>query len=440
MNKKKQKNFDNFWLGAKVKVQARLNYGMIFDMSYPAEKSFLKSGHLPTLFAGFLYFDASFMCWVLLGPLAIQISKAMHLDPAQKGLMVATPVLAGAFLRILAGFLVDRFGAKNAGMFCQIVVILGLSAAWALGLPNFTAILLFGILLGMGGAAFSVALPMASRWYPPQHQGMALGLTGAGNSGTVLAALFAPALGLKFGYTNVFGLAAWAMCGVLVVFILLAKDAPSPSPPAKQTLAGTLKLLTLAETWWFMLFYAVTFGGFIGLAASLTLYFHGQYGLAPVQAGYATAACAFAGSLFRPIGGVMADRIGGIRVLAALYLIAAAALVLVSIGLPSLPVALAGFVVAMLAFGAGNGAVFQLVPARFDRDMGVVTGLIGFAGGLGGFYLASSLGVSKQLTGSYQTGLLLFAGLALVAFAGINIVKRGWRARLGQADGAIVRI
>jgi NNP family nitrate/nitrite transporter-like MFS transporter len=153
-------------------------------MSVSDQKSFLKSGHLPTLFAAFLYFDMSFMCWVLLGPLGIQIAKALHLDPAHKGLMVATPVLAGAFLRILNGVLVDRFGAKRAGIFAQVFVILGLTAARAFGLPNFTAILLLGVVLGMAGASFAIALPMASRWYPPQHQGKALGLAGAGNSGT----------------------------------------------------------------------------------------------------------------------------------------------------------------------------------------------------------------------------------------------------------------
>jgi NNP family nitrate/nitrite transporter-like MFS transporter len=409
-------------------------------MSVSDQKSFLKSGHLPTLFAAFLYFDMSFMCWVLLGPLGIQIAKALHLDPAHKGLMVATPVLAGAFLRILNGVLVDRFGAKRAGIFAQVFVILGLTAARAFGLPNFTAILLLGVVLGMAGASFAIALPMASRWYPPQHQGKALGLAGAGNSGTVLAALFAPALGLAFGFTNVFGMAAFVMCAVLVVFIVLGKDAPVQPP--KQSLAGYLKVLAIADTWWFMLFYAVTFGGFVGLASSLSIYFHSQYGLAPVQAGYATAACVFAGSMFRPIGGLIADKIGGIKALSVLYIIAAAALALVSIGLPTLTMALGAFVVAMLALGTGNGAVFQLVPVRFGREIGVMTGLVGFAGGIGGFYLASSLGFSKQLTGSYQNGFLIFAGLALVAFVGINIVKRSWRSSFssGAAEGVTVQI
>jgi NNP family nitrate/nitrite transporter-like MFS transporter len=409
-------------------------------MSLSGKKAFLKSGHLPTLLAAFLYFDFSFMCWVMLGPLGIQISKALNLDPAHKGLMVATPVLAGAFLRILNGLMVDHFGAKRAGVIAQIIVILGLGLAWFLGVPSFDAILLVGIVLGMAGASFAIALPMASRWYPPEHQGTAMGLAGAGNFGTVIAALAAPALGLAFGWVNVFGMVALFMTGVLALFILLAKD--SPTQPPKQALAGYLRVLAIGDTWWFMLFYAVTFGGFVGLASSLSIYFHSQYGLAPVQAGYAVAACVFTGSMFRPIGGWVADKIGGIASLSVLYVVAAAMLILVSIGLPTLTMAMAAFIVAMLALGLGNGAVFQLVPIRFGREIGVMTGLVGCAGGIGGFYLASSLGYSKQWTGSYQDGFLIFAALALIAFIGINVVKKHWRASFSQgfAGGVVPKI
>jgi NNP family nitrate/nitrite transporter-like MFS transporter len=420
--------------------QAVVHHRFEVFMSQSVSKSFLKAGHLPTLFAAFLYFDASFMCWAMLGPLGIQISKALSLDPAHKGLMVATPLLAGAFLRIIVGLAADRFGAKKTGIVAQLIVIAGLAAACVFGVTSFTAIRLVGVALGMAGASFAVALPMASRWYPREHQGKALGIAGAGNSGTVIAALVAPALGLAYGFTNVFGMAAVVMAIVLALFIILAKDAPVQ--PARQTFAGYLRVLGIADTWWFMLFYSVTFGGFVGLAASLSIYFHSQYGLAPVAAGYATAACVFAGSMFRPVGGFVADKIGGVKALSILYILAAAMLVLVSIGLPALWMALGVFVIAMLSLGMGNGAVFQLVPVRFGREIGVMTGLVGFAGGIGGFYLASSLGFSKQLTGSYQDGFLIFAALALVAFVGIQIVKRGWRSSFvaTDAEAAAVRV
>jgi len=393
--------------------------------------SFWKAGHRPTLFASFFYFDLSFMVWVLLGPLAVQIAADFGLSPAQKGLMVAVPVLAGALLRIVNGLLVDRIGPKKTGLLGQIIVILGLGAAWALGVHSYAQLLLVGLVLGVAGSAFAVALPLASRWYPPEHQGTALGIAGAGNSGTVFAALFAPTLAALYGWNNVLGLAALPLLVALAVYVVFAKDAPNP-PPAKPFSAyfGPLKD---SDAWWFMFFYAVTFGGFSGLASSLTIYFNDQYGLDPIKAGYFTAACVFAGSLVRPLGGAFADRVGGIKSLSVMYAAAAIALILVGRGFADSVGALALFVAAMLALGMGNGAIFQLVPQRFRDEIGVMTGLVGMAGGVGGFYLASSLGFSKQATGDYELGFLIFAGLALVALIGLTSVKKRWRTTWGAA-------
>ncbi|TWB60505.1 nitrate/nitrite transporter [Nitrospirillum viridazoti] len=401
-------------------------------------KSFLKAGHLPTLFAAFLYFDMSFMAWVILGPLGVLIAKDLGLSPAQKGLMVAVPVLAGAFFRVINGILVDHLGPKRTGLLAQVVVIAGLIAVWYFGVHSFNATLLTGAILGVAGASFAVALPLASRWYPPEHQGTALGLAGAGNSGTVFASLFAPALAVAYGWNNVLGLLAIPLALTLCVYTVLAKDSPE-CPPAKS-LAEYLAVLKIGDAWWFMFFYSVTFGGFVGLASSLTIYFNDQYGLSPITAGYFTAACVFAGSLVRPIGGAVADRIGGVRSLTVMYTIAASALVVVSFALPQAWMALAVFVVAMLALGMGNGAVFQLVPQRFRREIGVMTGLVGMMGGVGGFYLASSLGYSKQLTGGYQAGFLLFALLALAALVGLTGVKRRWRTTWGAAALGAARV
>jgi NNP family nitrate/nitrite transporter-like MFS transporter len=239
-------------------------------------RDFLKAGHTPTLFAAFLYFDLSFMVWVILGPLGVAIAKDFHLDPAQKGLMVAIPVLAGALLRLVNGVLVDRIGPKKTGMIGQLIVL----AAWSwpgLGIHNYHQVLALGLVLGVAGASFAVALPLASRWYPQEHQGLALGIAGAGNSGTALAALFAPILAKTFGWQNVIGLAAIPLAVAFVVYMLLAKDAPEQ--PAPKKLAEYLDVLKVPDAWWLMLLYAVTFGGFVGLASSLTIYFNAEYGL-----------------------------------------------------------------------------------------------------------------------------------------------------------------
>ena len=398
-------------------------------------RSFMKAGHPPTLFSAFLYFDLSFMVWVILGPLGVAISKSLHLDAAQKGLMVATPLLAGAALRLVNGLLVDHIGPKRTGIFSQLVVICGLGLAWFLGIHDFNQVLILGVLLGVAGASFAVALPLASRWYPPEHQGLALGIAGAGNSGTALAALFAPSLAATYGWTNVIGLAALPLLAAFAVFLVLAKDAPNP--PAPKTLAAYLDVLKVPDCWWLMLLYGVTFGGFSGLASSLTIFFNGEYKLDPVMAGFFTAGCVFAGSFVRPVGGALADRLGGVRTLTFVYAIAAAALATASFHFASPWVALVVILIGMMALGAGNGAVFQLAPQRFPKEIGMVTGFVGAMGGVGGFYLASTLGLAKQLTGSFQFGFLGFAGLAVVALFALLGLRSHWRAVWPTLHGSV---
>ncbi|AKT31447.1 nitrate/nitrite transporter [Pseudomonas syringae pv. actinidiae] len=402
------------------------------------DTSFWKAGHRPTLFAAFLYFDLSFMVWYLLGPMAVQIATDLHLTTQQRGLMVATPILAGAVLRFFMGLLADQLSPKTAGIIGQVIVIGALFTAWQLGIHSYEQVLLLGLFLGMAGASFAVALPLASQWYPPQHQGKAMGIAGAGNSGTVLAALIAPVLAASFGWGNVFGLALIPLVLTLIAFTLMARNAPERSKP--KSMADYLKALGDRDSWWFMFFYSVTFGGFIGLASALPGYFNDQYGLSPITAGYYTAACVFGGSLMRPLGGALADRFGGIRTLTVMYAVAAVGIAAVGFNLPSSWAALALFVAAMLGLGAGNGAVFQLVPQRFRKEIGVMTGLIGMAGGIGGFLLAAGLGAIKQNTGDYQLGLWLFAGLAVLAWFGLLNVKRRWRTTWGSAAVTAARV
>ncbi|MCI8211111.1 MFS transporter [Pseudomonas sp. S25] len=400
--------------------------------------SFWKAGHKPTLFAAFLYFDLSFMVWYLLGPMAVQIATDLQLTTQQRGLMVATPILAGALLRFVMGIVADQLSPKTAGIIGQVIVILALFTAWNLGIHTYEQALLLGVFLGVAGASFAVALPLASQWYPAEHQGKAMGIAGAGNSGTVLAALIAPVLAAAFGWSNVFGFAVIPLVLTLIAFSLMARNAPERAKP--KSMSDYLKALGDRDSWWFMFFYSVTFGGFIGLASALPGYFNDQYGLSPVTAGYYTAACVFGGSLMRPLGGALADRFGGIRTLAGMYAVAAICIAAVGFNLPSSWAALALFVAAMLGLGAGNGAVFQLVPQRFRKEIGVMTGLIGMAGGIGGFLLAAGLGSIKQHTGDYQMGLWLFAFLGVLAWFGLFNVKRRWRTTWGSAAVTAARV
>ncbi|WP_153111545.1 nitrate/nitrite transporter [Propionivibrio limicola] len=403
-----------------------------------SDKNFRKAGHRPTLYAAFLYSDLAFMVWVMLGPLAVQISGELGLSHAQKGLMVAMPVLTGAVLRLIMGVLVDHLKPKMAGAIGQIVVMLALLVAWLFGVRDYGHTLLLGVFLGVAGASFAVALPLASRWYPPEYQGRALGIAAAGHSGTATSALVTPMLAAVYGWENVFGLALLPLLVVFVFYLAVAKDAPECPPP--KSLTEYLKVLKDKDAWWFMFFYLVTFGGYVGLTSSLSIYFNTQYDLDPKMAGLYTAACVLVGSMARPIGGSVADRVGGIRSLSVVYVVAALFLAIASFSLPGAWMALTVFMVAMVALGMGNGAVFQLVPQRFRKEIGVMTGLVGMAGGLGGFYLAYSLGYVRQMTGSYRIGLLVFSVLALLALAGLSGVKTRWRTTWGASHLTAAKI
>jgi MFS transporter, NNP family, nitrate/nitrite transporter len=361
-------------------------------------RDFRHAGHWPTLVSAFLYFDISFMVWVLLGALANAIVPDFGLSAAERGFMVAVPLLGGAVLRLPLGLLTDRIGARRTGMMGLTITILPLLLGW-LWADSFTQLLLVGLLLGVAGIA------------------------GAGNSGTALATFFGPRLAEVIGWHAVFGLALIPILITLAVFILLAKD--SPQQPAPRSLAEYASVLRQRDTWWFCLFYAVTFGGFVGLASFLSIYFHDHYELSRVQAGTLATLCVIAGSFLRPVGGYLSDRLGGVRVLTLLYL-GVGVLMLDMATSPPLVWGTIVMVTIMGLLGLGNGSVFQLVPQRFAKEIGVITGIVGAAGGFGGFFLPTLMGSMKELSGSFGGGFLIFALIALATAAVLVNVSQAW--------------
>lgn len=394
-------------------------------------REFRRAGHFPTLICAFLYFDVSFMVWVLIGSLGVSISAHLGFDPvtdaAKKGLMVAVPLLGGSLLRLVLGLLTDHIGARRTALMGMILSAVPLLLGW-LWADTLSEILLVGLLLGVAGASFAAALPLASRWYPPQYQGLAMGIAGAGNSGTALATFFGPILARWIGWHAVFGLALVPLLTTSIVFALLAKDSPQQPPP--RSLRDYGAVLGYADTWWFCLLYSVTFGGFVGLASFLTIFFKDQYFLldlktGEIYAGYITTACVISGSFLRPVGGYLADRFGGIRMLMVLY--SGVALVLVGlIGLPPLAIAVGLMFVVMGMLGMGNGSVFQLVPQRFPKEIGVLTGIVGAAGGIGGFFLPNVLGTLKRATASFAPGFAVFALMACLCLFVLRQLRPRW--------------
>lgn len=391
-----------------------------------------KSGHAPSLLASFLYFDISFMIWVMLGALGVFITQDFGLSPSQKGLIVAIPILAGSFFRIILGILTDRIGPRKTAIGGMIVTMTPLLWGWLFGntLPELYFI---GILLGVAGASFSVALPMASRWYPPHLQGLAMGIAGAGNSGTVLATLFGPRIAEQIGWHGVMGIALIPLVLVFITYVLIAKDAPTQPEP--QPILNYFKVFKLKDTWYFCLLYSVTFGGFVGLTSFLSIFFVDQYSLSNVRAGDFVTLCVIAGSLFRPVGGMIADKIGGATLLK--FLFVGVALMMFGVStLPSLPVVTIMLFVGMMCLGMGNGAVFQLVPQRFQKEIGMVTGVVGAAGGVGGFFVPNILGTLKQVTGTYAAGFTVYAVIGIAALLLLTFAQMSWRKAYALKEGS----
>jgi NNP family nitrate/nitrite transporter-like MFS transporter len=393
------------------------------------------TGHWPTLVSSFIYFDYSFMVWTLLGVLANQIAapESLDLTAQQKFFMVSVPILFGGFFRLMLGILVDRFGAKPTGIIAQLVVMTGLTIAWIFGLKNFEATLAIGMVLGVAGASFAVAIPQAGRWYPPNMQGLVMGLAGAGNIGVVIDSLLAPRLAAAYGWQAVFGFALAPAVLVLAIYIFISKEPPVVTKAKK--IGDYFRMFRDKDVHWFCFFYTVTFGGFVGLAYSLGMYFKDRFGVTPAHAGDLVALCTAVGALGRPIGGGISDRIGGIRSLFVYYTVACGALMFGGI-VNSLAFNAAAFFIACGAFGMGNGSVFQLLPQRFGKDLGAMTGLVGCGGGLGGFLLANMMGQSREHTGNYLTGLLIFASLCIFALMGLTMVKTRWRTTWGALTEA----
>jgi MFS transporter, NNP family, nitrate/nitrite transporter len=347
------------------------------------------------------------MVWVLLGPLAPFLRDELKPTATQQGLLIAIPLLGGALFRPILGLVCDRFGGRRTGLAALALTCVPLLLGWKVAhtIGQFYAV---GFLLGIAGASFAVALPLASAWYPPQYQGLAMGIAGAGNSGSLLATLCAPRLAERFGWSTTFALMLLPIGLVMVVFACLARDAPRRTAPA--TLRDYGAVLKERDTLWFALLYSLTFGGYVGFASFLTTFFREQYFLSRVTAGDVTTMVVVAGSLLRPVGGWLSDRFGGYPLLL-LLLTGVSGCLLVAARMQPLALEAGVLFIAVALLGMGNGAVFQLVPQRFGHRMGLVTGVVGAAGGLGGFCLPSMLGAVKDATGGYGAGLLLFAVL-----------------------------
>lgn len=397
-----------------------------------AFKNFLQSGHAPTLFAAFLYFAFSCAIWVLNGAMAPFIKEAYDLSAAQMGLMLSVPIIAGALMRFPLGLLAQYIGRKAAtlvemGLIC-VAMLFGL-----VFVDSFGDLLAMGVLLGIAGASFGVALSLGSGSFPPQHKGLAMGLVGAGNVGTAVSVLLAPPLAQWLGWQAVYGVAACAILVPAAVMVFWAREPDDIDPHAGMR--EHVACLFERDGWVFSLIYCVTFGGFIGLTSFLPSYYFDQFGVSKVQAGQLTMLAAFMGATLRVVGGWISDRWGGLNTLTLVLVVVSGSLVAIGFSGQSLVATTLLMMLCFAALGAGNGALFQLVPLRWPTTTAVAGSMIGEIGALGGGLVPSSMGLGKQYLGSYSWGFWLFAVLALAVLCVMRYMQIRWTRTWAEKGG-----
>ena len=397
-----------------------------------AFRTFLKAGHAPTLFASFFYFTYCCAVWVTNGAMAPFIKESLKLSPAQIGFMLSVPVFAGAIMRFPLGVVAQYIGRKNA----TLVEMGGIAIAMAFGyfyVESFNDLLAMGVLLGIAGASFGVALSLGSGSFPARYKGLAMGLVGAGNVGTSISALLAPQLAQAYGWKTVYGIAGIGLLLPIMVMIVLGREPDDVDKHAR--FKDHIACLFEKDGWGFSIIYAVTFGGFIGFITFLPSYYYDQFGVTKVQAGQLTMLAAFMGAALRVFGGWISDHWGGINTLTAVLVIIAVTLVLCGLAGGSLVATTLLLMACFAALGAGNGALFQLVPLRWPLTTAVAGSMIGEIGALGGGLVPNVMGLSKQYTGTYLWGFMLFAVLALGALTMMRSMQIRWTRTWAEKGG-----
>jgi NNP family nitrate/nitrite transporter-like MFS transporter len=361
---------------------------------------------------GTISFTVCFAAWGLIGAFAPRFREALHLSTSETALLVAVPVLLGSLARIPMGILTDRFGGRS--VFAILMAAVALPVWLVPEQHTYSNLLVVAFLLGLAGSSFAIGVGYVSRWTPPDKQGAALGVYGLGNIGQSAAVFLGPLLAARIGFASLYrGVAA-----LLVIwaagFALLARDAPAPAaaPGQRKGLGAMMQVLTREKLSWLLAaFYFLTFGGFVAFSIYLPTLLKDEFQLTPADAGFRTAGFVVLATLLRPLGGWLSDRIGGARVLAAVFVgVAPFALLL---AWPSIIPFTVGALGCAALLGLGNGAVFKLVPQYFPGQTGTVTGLVGAMGGLGGFFPPLLLAYFRGQTGRIWPGFLLLACTAI---------------------------
>lgn len=365
-------------------------------------------------------FIVCFALWSSIAPLAPFFKKLYNLSVLQVSVLVALPVLLGSLARIPIGILSDRFGGRRIFLWVMILSLLPIGGVMFIN--SYGGLLIFAFFVGLIGSTFAAGVPFASKWFSQGNQGLALGVLGFGNIGNALSSFVLPHFitghSWQYTYAAIFAVAFLVM---IVSFFIMGKEAPDKSVQAvKIPVWESIKVFMRNPLAWLLAcFYALTFGGFVAMSVYLPSFLVGTYGLQPADAALRCGGFILVATLLRPIGGLLSDKIGGSRILTMCFVIIGitASVLLLKVNLIFVTGA---FLLMACAFGAGGGAVFKLVPKIFPNEVGIITGLVGAAGGLGGFFPPILMGFVKSLWGSYAIGFVALA-LMVIIFMLINL-------------------
>ncbi|MFC0215724.1 nitrate/nitrite transporter [Paenibacillus chartarius] len=353
---------------------------------------------------------ASFVIWSVFSPIAGQLKELLHLSSIQMSLLIAAPVLLGSIMRIPMGIYTDRFGGRRVFTATMLFLIVPLLAAAST--QSYWVLLLCALFIGVAGTTFAISMTYVSRWFPPERQGLVLGLAGIGNLGGAVASYTLPFIFNSYGFQWVFWSLAILMACVSVIFWAGTTDLPAPAKA--KTFKQSMAVMQDQATWYLSLFYFLTFGGFVAFGAYLPTFLTDMFHLPATDAGIKTAGFVLIATLIRPLGGYWADRFGSRKVLVVVFTGIVVTSLVMAVFTSHFSVFFTSCYAAAILLGLGNGAVFKMVPEVSASNIGAVTGIVGAAGGVGGFFPPILLGMIKDLTGAYSLGFVLLALFACV--------------------------
>ena len=373
------------------------------------------NGNTRVLILATLAFAVCFAGWALFSPLAVYFKVEFNLSSTKVGLLLATPVLLGSIARVPIGVLTDKYGGRRI---FSILLLFGFFPMFIAGFANsYWFLLMCGFFFGMVGTSFAIGIPQVSQWYPKEKQGLALGIYGVGNIGSALATFGAPFLAESIGWHKVFMIYSIPLLFMAFVYWFFSADAPRPANAKPFTFSDKLKVYKSSNLIWvFCLFYFMTFGFFVTFSLWLPSYFRDFYKIMPVKAGSLTAIFVFVTTFSRVLGGYLGDRIPGRRILVVLSLVILSILISLNLNV-SLMITLTFFYLMGVCLGIGNGVVFKLVAEYFPKDTGTVGGMVGAAGGLGGFFIPIILGTIRDYTNNYSLGFIFVSLVCLMSLS-----------------------